>query len=166
MIKVLGKLVALVVKCEDGLKEGQHLKEETDLTCSFKTVGRWKRSCRLERYGRVTKITVYSVWSKTETWVHVIYPIYSTVTHWLHTLKLLSLLDLLQFAHIVQRLLLKVLPHGFHLDVCLKRRRTHSMMITVTGRCKEAKKRNIVMLMRFFWVCIPNLKEPVQKFFI
>lgn len=40
MIKVLGKLVALVVKCEDGLKEGQHLKEETDLTCSFKTVGR------------------------------------------------------------------------------------------------------------------------------
>lgn len=41
------------------------------------------------------------------------------VTHRLHTLKLLSLLDLLQPAHILHWLLLKVLPHGFHLEVCL-----------------------------------------------
>lgn len=41
------------------------------------------------------------------------------VTHRLHTLKLLSLLYLLQFAHIGQRLLLKVQLHGFHLAVSL-----------------------------------------------
>lgn len=83
----------------------------------------------------------------------------SSVTHRLHTLKLLPLLDLLQFAHIVQWLLLKVLPHGFHLDVCLWERRTHIVLITGTNRCMEAKKTNglcetlnfvLVLLMEFY----------------
>lgn len=50
----------------------------------------------------------------------------SSMTHRLHTFKLLSLLDLLQFAHIIQRLLLEVHPHGFHLAVSLGRQRTHT----------------------------------------
>lgn len=73
---------------------------------------------------------------------------FRSVTHRFHTLKLLSLLDLLQFAHVVQRLLLKVLPHYFHLRVCLERWRTHPIIIIVTGRSAEARKqrRNITIL--------------------
>lgn len=52
-----------------------------------------------------------------------------SATHRLHTLKFLPLLDLLQFAHIVQWLVLKVLSHVFHLYVCLWRR-AHTRMIT------------------------------------
>lgn len=67
---------------------------------------------------------------------------FRSVTHRFHTLKLLSLLDLLQFTHVVQRLLLKVPPHDFHLRVCLERWRTHPIIIIVTGRSAEAKKKH------------------------
>lgn len=60
------------------------------------------------------------------------------VTHRFHAFKLLSLLDLLQLAHIFKRFLLKVLPHGFHLAVCLERWRTHIMMITDRRRGRNA----------------------------
>lgn len=43
----------------------------------------------------------------------------NSVTHGLNAFKLFSLLDLLQSAHIIQRLLLEVLPHDFHLAVSL-----------------------------------------------
>lgn len=49
------------------------------------------------------------------------------IPHRLDTLELLPLLDLLQLANIVQRLLLKVVPHGFYLDVCLRRTRAERL---------------------------------------
>lgn len=75
---------------------------------------------------------------------------FRSVTHRFHTLKLLSLLDLLQFTHVVQRLLLKVPPHDFHLRVCLERWRTHPIIIIVTGSYRQAEarkqRRNITIL--------------------
>lgn len=50
------------------------------------------------------------------------------MAHRFDTFKLLPLLDLLQFAHIIQRFLLEVLPHGFHLAVGLRTHGTHVMI--------------------------------------
>lgn len=88
-------------------------------------VNKWKRNWRQN---------FMATWHHARLWSNfwIVKKLKAEVPHRLHTFKLLSLLDLLQFAHIVQWLLLKVLPHGFHLAVCLWRWRTHTMMIIGT----------------------------------
>lgn len=106
MVKVLGKLIALVIEGKDGLEEGQHLQESKTMP-SFANQKIKNTLQHMRRILSPDKLSRQSL----------------KIPHRLDTLKLLPLLDLLQLANIVQWLLLKVVSHGFHLDVCLRRTR-------------------------------------------
>lgn len=119
MFKILGELKTLVIKGEDCLKEGQHLKE------TITALKKQKQNNNIEKKKRTTAPLLKHRRPCNRHFFIVSKRIRdNSVTHGLDAFKLLSLLDLLQFAHIIQWLLLEVHPHGFHLAVGLWRQRT------------------------------------------
>lgn len=84
MIKVLGELIALVIKGENCLKEGQHLNE---------------MKIQVETCDILYPLLTLAVINMKDQPRHCQHA--RKVTHRFHTLKLFSLLNLLQFANIV-----------------------------------------------------------------
>lgn len=90
MFKIRGKLKTLVIKGEDCLKEGQHLKETIT---ALKKTKKNTTTAPLLKHRRPCNRHYFIVSKRIRD---------NSVTHGLDAFKLLSLLDLLQFAHIIQ----------------------------------------------------------------